>query len=233
MSLSPAQRHNQRIAMEQKLKQSLAVGTTESMHLLIKALETDVEQVRSLPLIADRVEHKRNVLLPKWVPTVEAYLASGQVYANPVLAWCVIWLFDVSDLDKALEWADIAIAQQQATPERLRSNFPTFVADTMLAWAEESAGRGESIEPYFSRTFENVATRWRLHEQVTAKWYKFAGLQLLRGEDGQKTAAGVDDVETLQKADQLLASAEQYYSKIGVKTQRQTIAARIRKLTQG
>jgi hypothetical protein len=42
-----------------------------------------------------------------------------------------------------------------------------------------------------------VAT-WRLHEQVTAKWYKFAGLQLLRG-DGQKTAAGVDDVETLEK----------------------------------
>jgi hypothetical protein len=36
-----------------------------------------VEQVRSLPLIADR-EHKRNVLLPKWVPTVEAYLASGR-----------------------------------------------------------------------------------------------------------------------------------------------------------
>ncbi len=75
--------------------------------------------------------------------------------------------------------------------------------------------------------------QWRLHEQVTAKWYKFAGLQLLRGEDGQKTAAGVDDVETLQKADQLLATAEQYYLKIGVKTQRQTIAARIRKLTQG
>lgn len=49
------------------------------MHLLIKALETDVEQVRSLPLIADRVEHKRNVLLPKWLPTVEAYLASGGV----------------------------------------------------------------------------------------------------------------------------------------------------------
>ncbi|WP_332613575.1 phage terminase small subunit [Enterobacter sp. 37] len=230
MSLSPAQRHNQRIAMEQKLKQSLAVGTTESMHLLIKALETDVEQVRSLPLIADRVEHKRNVLLPKWVPTVEAYLVSGQVYANPVLAWCVIWLFDVSDLDKALDWADVAIAQQQATPERLRSNFPTFVADTMLAWAHESAGRGESIEPYFTRTFENVATKWRLHEQVTAKWYKFAGLQLLRGDDGQTSAASVDDIDTLKKADELLAIAEQHYSKAGVSTQRQTIAARIRRL---
>ncbi|HAS0583520.1 TPA: terminase, partial [Salmonella enterica subsp. enterica] len=118
-------------------------------------------------------------------------------------------------------------------PEQLRSNFPTFVADTMLAWAQESAGRGESIEPYFSRTFERVAGVWRLHEQVTAKWYKFAGLELLRNEDGQQTAAGVDDIETLEKADQLLAIAEKYYSKIGVRTARQTIAARIRRLENG
>ncbi len=39
MALSPAQRHSQRIAMEQKLKRSQALETTESMHLLIKALE--------------------------------------------------------------------------------------------------------------------------------------------------------------------------------------------------
>lgn len=186
MALSPAQRHNQRIEMEQKLKQSQALESTESLHLMIRALEADVEHVRSLPLIADRVEFKRDVLLPRWMPTVEAYLASGQVYANPVLAWCVIWLFDVGDLDKALDLADIAIGQHQATPEQLRSNFPTFVADTMLAWAQESAGRGESVEPYFSRTFERVANTWRLHEQVTAKWYKFAGLEMLRGDGGQK-----------------------------------------------
>lgn len=233
MALSPAQRHSQRIAMEQKLKRSQALGTTESMHLLIRELETDVEYVRSLPLIADRVNYKRDALLPKWVPTVEAYLASGQVYANPVFAWCVIWLFDVGDLDKALDWADIAISQKQATPDRLRSNFPTFVADTMLAWAQETAGRGESVEPYFTRTFERVANTWRLHEQVTAKWFKFAGLELLRNDDGQKTAAGVDDIETLKKADQLLAIAEKHYLKIGVKTTRQTIAARIRRLENG
>ncbi len=233
MALSPAQRHNQRIEMEQKLKQSQALESTESLHLMIRALEADVEHVRSLPLIADRVEFKRDVLLPRWMPTVEAYLASGQVYANPVLAWCVIWLFDVGELDKALDLADIAIGQNQATPEQLRSNFPTFVADTMLAWAQESAGRGESVEPYFSRTFERVANTWRLHEQVTAKWYKFAGLEMLRGDGGQKTASGVDDVQTLEKADQLLATAESHYYKIGVRTARQNIAARMRKLTQG
>jgi len=233
MALSPAQRHSQRIAAERKLASSQAVDSSESLHILVKALEADVAHVRSLQLIADRVEYKRDVLLPKWTPTVEAYLESQQVYANPVLAWCVIWLFDVGDLEKALAWADIAISQQQATPDRLRSNFPTFVADTMLAWAEESAGRGESIEPYFSQTFERVANTWRLHEQVTAKWFKFAGLEMLRGEDGRKTAAGVDDIDTLQKADQLLAIAEKHYHKISVKTARQTIAARIRRLESG
>lgn len=233
MALSPAQRHSQRIATERQLQRSQAVDSSESMHILVKALEKDVEQARSIQFIPDRIVFKRDVLLPRWVPTVEAYLDSGQVYANPVFAWCVIWLFDVGNLDKALDWADIAISQQQATPDRLRSNFPTFVADTMLAWAEESAGRGESIEPYFSRTFERVANTWRLHEQVTAKWFKFAGLELLRNEDGQKTAAGVDDIDTLVKADRLLAVAEQHYFKIGVKTARQTIAARLRKLTQG
>ncbi|WP_394159907.1 phage terminase small subunit [Salmonella enterica] len=106
MALSPAQRHSQRIAMEQKLKRSQALETTESMHLLVKALETDVGHVRSLPTIADRIEFKRDVLLPRWVPIVEAYLESKQVYANPVFAWCVIWLFDVGELDQALEWAD-------------------------------------------------------------------------------------------------------------------------------
>ncbi len=58
MALSPAQRHSQRIAMEQKLKRSRALETTESMHLLVKALETDVGHVRSLPTIADRIEFK-------------------------------------------------------------------------------------------------------------------------------------------------------------------------------
>ncbi|ENA56048.1 tail fiber assembly protein [Escherichia coli] len=82
MALSPAQRHSQRIAMEQKLKRSQALETTESMHLLIRALEKDVEHVRSLPTIADRVEYKRDVLLPRWVPTVE-----GTTTSAPANAW--------------------------------------------------------------------------------------------------------------------------------------------------
>ena len=233
MTLSPALRHTRRVEMQRKLASQLAVTTTDSLHIQIAELNQDVEALRQPGMtIADRVVKKRDVLLPKWMPTVRAYLESGQVYANPVFAWVVIWLFDVGDLDTALDWADIAIAQQQATPDRVRSNFPSFVADTVLEWAQESAGRGESIEPYFSRTFKQVSTAWRLHEEPTAKWFKFAGHELLRGADGKIAASSVDDAELLEKADTLLATAERYYKKIGVKTTRQTIAARLRKLTQ-
>ncbi|WP_455811909.1 phage terminase small subunit [Pseudomonas graminis] len=230
MSLSPAQRHSQRIAMQQQQARLEEVNTTASLHLQIQQIREDVELLRSQPTTADRVEMKRDVLLPKWLPTAESYLALGKVYANPVFSYCVIWLFDVGQYDQALDWADIAIAQEQATPENIKSRFPAFVADQMLEWAEQASQAGEDIEPYFSRMFENVTQRWRLHEEITAKWFKFAGLLLLRDESGQARAAAIDDVETLLSAERLLAAAEAKYHKAGVSTMRRTIAARIRHL---
>lgn len=230
MALSPGQRHTQRIKVEQQLARQQAVEATESLHMQLLALRRDVEQVRALPTIADRVEFKRSELLPRWLPTSRAYLDGGKVFQNPVFAWCVIWLFDTGELEQALDWADIAIAQRQETPDNIKSRFPAFVADTMLAWADETQSRGESVEPYFSRTFERVTQQWRLHEEITAKWLKFAGLMLLRDERGEARATAVEDVELLEKADALLAAAEAKHKKIGVGTMRRTIAARIRSL---
>ncbi|MBE5254164.1 phage terminase small subunit [Mixta mediterraneensis] len=231
MRLSPAQRHSQRIAMQQQLARLEAINTADSLHMQIQEIEADVVRLRSLDMTADRVEMKRDVLLPKWLPTVESYLELGKVYANPVFAWCVIWLFDVGQFDQALDWADIAVEQQQETPGNFRTRFPAFVADQMLEWAEQASQAGEGLEPYFSRTFENVTQRWRLHEEITAKWFKFAGLLLLRDESGQARAAASDSVETLSEADRLLAAAEAKYHRAGVSTMRKTIAARIRALT--
>ncbi|MFV7361056.1 phage terminase small subunit [Citrobacter portucalensis] len=232
MALSPAQRHNQKIAVQKQLERRQSVESVNSLHLQIQALNQDLAALSDLPMISDRVAHKRDVLLPKWMPTVDAYLESGSEFDHPVFAWCVVWLFDVGDLDKALELADVAIAKRQPTPEKFRSPFPAFVADTVMEWAESTTAAGESIEPYFSRTFENVVTRWRLHEEITAKWYKFAGLQLLRDDSGQPRATAVEDVETLEKAAVLLATAEKLYKRVGVGTMRNQIAARLRSLAK-
>lgn len=233
MPISPAQRHSQRHLAEQQLRQRQAIETMESLHMQMQTLNQDVAFLKGLPMISDRVEYKRAELLPRWKPTIEAFLASGKVYQNPAFAWYVVWTFDAGDLDEGLRLADIAIDQQQQTPEGIKSRFPVFVADTVLAWAEATSAAGESIEPYFSRTFENVATRWRLHEEITAKWYKFAGLHLLRDDNGKPRATAVEDVETLEKADELLATAEKIYKRVSVNTMRANIAARLRSLAKG
>ncbi len=81
--------------------------------------------------------------------------------------------------------------------------------------------------------FEKVTQHWRLHEEITAKWFKFAGQMLLRDDDGQPRATAVEDMETLQKADELLANAENLYKRVGVTTLRAQIAARIRRIENG
>ncbi|MCE9733846.1 phage terminase small subunit [Pectobacterium sp. IFB5596] len=230
MALSPAQRHNARLQAEQQLSRCQPITGGHSLHLQIRALENDIERVRNQPTIADRVEMKRRELLPRWLPTVQAYLDSGEVYQHPIFSHCIIWLFDVDEFDQALDWADIAIAQGQRTPDNIKRSFAAFVADAVLEWAELTADSGQSVEPYFSRTFTNVAQNWRLHEEINAKWFKFAGLLLLRDDSGQPRATATDDIDLLRKADALLGQAERYHRKVGVGTMRKTIAARIRSL---
>lgn len=233
MALTPCQRHRARMKTTAVLdKREALTASPVSFHLLKLELDKDVERLRSLPRTEDRVEMKRDVLLPRWMPTVEAYLAGDTRFANPALVYCVIWLFDTGEMGQALEWADTAISESQATPENFKSTLPAFVADTVLEWATNEAAAGRSIEPYFSRTFENIREKWRLHEDINAKWYKFAGLYLLRDDKGQPRATAVEDVSTLEQADALLAQAAAYNKNAGVKTMRDKIRARIASLTE-
>ncbi len=202
----------------------------ESLHLQLLSLEKDVKRLGSLTRVADKIELKARELLPKWLPYAERYLNADKVYQYPVFGYCVVWLFDTGDIDKALDWADIAITQSQATPDKIKSKFPAFVADFILDWAEGESQAGRSIEPYFSRTFTNVRENWRLNERHTAKWFKFAGEFLLRDKDGKPIAAAISDIPTLIRANELLAQAEGFHKKIGVETLRKRIASRIRAL---
>ncbi|CAI1095068.1 phage terminase small subunit [Serratia entomophila] len=231
MAMSPCQRHRARIKAAKALDNHEALTASPvSFHLQKLELEADIERLRSLPT-ADRIDMKRDELLPRWLPTVEAYLAGDKRYMNLALVYCVIWLFDTGEMERALDWADIAISEGQAMPENFKSTMPAFVADTVLEWATNEAAAGHSIEPYFSRTFNNIRDKWRLHEDINAKWFKFAGLYLLRDENGAPRATAVEDVAVLEQADALLAQAEKYNKNAGVKTMRTKIAARINGLT--
>ncbi|EGL7889342.1 terminase, partial [Salmonella enterica] len=156
MQLSPAQRHSARIEAERLLRQQQSLDSETSLHVQIVALEKDVAAAAAISNRAERIEFKRDVLLPRWMPTAQTWLESDCTHQNPVFAWCVVWLFDTGQFDQALDWADVAIERGQETPAAFGSAFPVFVADTVLAWAETEAAQGQDVEPYFSRTLGNV-----------------------------------------------------------------------------
>ncbi len=230
--MTPCQQHRARMRALEAMERREALADSPSFHLLRPELELDVTRLRSIPVREERVAFKRDYLLPRWLPVAEQYIAEDKQYTNPVLVYCIIWLFDTGELARALDWADIAISQSQPMPENFKSTLPAFVADTILQWAADNSEAGLSIEPYFSRTFENVTTRWRIHEEIRAKWFRFAGLYLLRDEDGKPRATAVNDISVLEKADSYLAQAAALSRTAGVKSIRDRIRARIAALSE-
>ena len=232
---SPLARARQQI-IEKELQQherSNVVANPNSLHLLLAELDTDLKILKSFNRKDEKVEYKREVLVPKYREAVEEYLAGDEQFDNPLFAQMVIWLFDIEDLDTAIKWCDIAIERGLDTPERFKRDFATFCADEVLAWADRMAEKAHAIEPYFSQVFEKVRSEWSINEKLTAKWLKFAGLHLLRNDKGKPHAASIGDIETLKKARDLLTEAHEQYVAIGVGTMVDNIDQRIRAIKDG
>ncbi|EEN5588384.1 phage terminase small subunit [Salmonella enterica] len=233
--MTPMQRFQQewrdRQTAQEMARHPELLRAEDSMHIKLAALDIDVKKLRGLTRIADRLDMKRDELLPRWEPVAREYVESGKAYPNPILVYCIIWLIDVKRFDTALAWADLAIAQGQEMPPNIKSRIPAFIAASIYDWAETEAEAGRTVEPYFQQVFDKVAHHWRLNERIASKYYRFAALWLLRDHDGKPRASSITDVALLEKADALLARAAELHPKIQVKTMRERIAARIRALT--
>ncbi|UWZ92174.1 terminase endonuclease subunit [[Pasteurella] aerogenes] len=206
------------VAPNRDIKKAVVAQYGSEYSILEIALKNDVNAIRALPALELRAEMKRDKFLPHWLPFVDEYFAKGEVYQNDIVGYCIVYLFDVGDFDRALSLAEKAIAQGQSLPEQFNSTLPHFVADQIYKWTEKQASVGLSVEPYFTQTFKNVTKVWQLHEIVVAKWLKLAAALLLRTKDGQVQASGIDDPEKIILAINLCSRAYQLNSKAGVKT---------------
>lgn len=230
--LSPFQQHREKIAQINQEK-AILVDSKESLHIVNAELDRDIEYLSSFGQdMAERNDYKLKVILPKWLPKAERYLQEGKVYPNPIFVWCIVWLFDTGQFDQALDWAEIAIEQNQDTPKNWSMKLPGFVAKTVFEWVETTATNGHSIEPYFSRVFELIKNKWRIYESDKAEWYKFAGLYLLRDESGTPKATAIENIDVLNQAKEFLTQAQAIYSKVGVKTMLGNIEQRINALSK-
>ncbi|WP_158107679.1 terminase endonuclease subunit [Vibrio furnissii] len=236
MSMSPAMRHKLAVKVKQQLNTNTpqSVSRGDSLHIRLVEFEQDKLKLKELVQIAEKVNLKRDVLIPKYMPAAQAYLEAGESYQNPIFTDLIIWLFDVGDLDTAVDWLFKAIELDLPTPENFKTNSWSVVcARFVLEWADTQLSKGRSVEPYFSQVFEKIDKEWKLPEKQEAEWYKFAGYGLLMNAEGVPQPSQVGDVERLEKARALLLKAHEKHCKIGVKTKIGQIDMRIRAIQEG
>lgn len=214
--------------------QAATAATIDSLHIRLVEFEQDKRQLKELVQIAEKVNLKRNVLVPKYKPVAEAYLEAGENYQNPIFSDLIIWLFDIGDLETAVSWLFKAIELDLPTPENFKTNsWAVVCARFVLEWAEVQQAKGRSIEPYFSQVLAKLESDWKLPEKQAAEWYKFAGYGLLLNEKGDPQPSYVGDLKRLEKAREFLVKAHELHSKVGVKTKIGQIDMRIRAIQDG
>ncbi|CCK75045.1 Phage small terminase subunit [Oleispira antarctica RB-8] len=189
---TPFQRHmKEQLAKTEKAQQVKAldagdIKTVENtvadygqFEVLTSSLNNDVAALANTP--TGERDKLRKTFIARYLPHVEEYVKSAEVYANSVLVMVMMWLFDNRDIGSALKYAAVAIEQGQKMPQQFNRNLATFVADAVLEWADRELKKGHAIEPYFTQVFKQLE-HWPVPEVVMMKYYKLAGSLALESE---------------------------------------------------
>lgn len=167
-------------------QEALSSPANARKHLKLQevALDQDLERISAIKGLAGRQDLKRNELLPKYQPYIQSYCESGLNLPNRVLVQVMVWLFDTGQLADGLELADFAIEQGQQMPERFkRRDIQTFVADSVIEWANAEQDAKRSPEPYLSDLLPRVDGEWDLTEAIPAKYHKLLGIRAMEAKD--------------------------------------------------
>ncbi|MFA9396329.1 MAG: phage terminase small subunit [Halodesulfovibrio sp.] len=176
-----------------KVAPSGLIGNQQLGALLDKALEQDLKSLKGINSRERKADVKRE-LVNKYAGYVERLRASS--VKHELLGWYLVWLFDTGELDSAVTYALWCIEAGVALPERFNRTVEIFVADSILEWADAQFDAGHSVQPYFAAVFNHAdgvcCQPWDLPDEVTAKFYRQQGLNLVRAE---KFTAAVDVLE--------------------------------------
>ena len=148
----------------------------DEFQLLVNSLETDLKKLSGLSP-NDKNKQRQEFLIPKYIPEAQKYIDGKESYRNPVLVEVIIMLMDTGQIPEAMELIYCAIDQKQPMPERFKkSNLPTFIADSVLIWANAQIARDKPHDPEFSQIFESmIDDGWKVPRELVAKYHKLAG----------------------------------------------------------
>ncbi|WP_312773738.1 phage terminase small subunit [Pseudomonas rhodesiae] len=184
--------------------EALSSPANARKHLLLQeaALDQDLERISAINGLAGRQALKREELLPKYQEYVQRYCESGLNFPNRVAVQVMVWLFDTTQFEDALELADFLMEQGQQMPERFkRRDIQTFVADAVCEWAYAEYNASRSPEPYLSDLLPRVDGEWQLTEQIPSKYHKLIGMRAMEAEQWETA------LKHLERSTELYAQA--------------------------
>lgn len=134
-------------------------------------LVKDMARLKEISDIPAKIEAKRD-MVGFYLPFVKDYIASGRNYQNSLAVQIMIWLFDIGDIENALNTALVLIEQRQDMPARFNSNMETFVCDYTYDWANKLFIAGLSASPYLDQVVDQIDLHyWNLPIPVASKMY--------------------------------------------------------------
>lgn len=204
----------------QQLEQSAQISTqtdpdTEVLNI---AVRNEVNKIRAMQTNSARLEYKKSQFLPKFLPLAEQ--RQGKRYHHDLLfGFCLIYLCDVGDFEKAIPFCLQGVDSGRTLAPEFHRTPETFLADSLLSWAEQEHRAGRSAEPYFSRVFELILNeKINVHEIVQAKYFKQVAQALTLNKLGEPHPASVQEIERVEQAFVLATLAEARHRKIQIKS---------------
>lgn len=129
----------------------------------------DVKHLKKIEVIEDKIEFKRDVLVPRYIDTALAMVEAGDVSNENLLFNMAMWCLDIADIDNATTLALFVLAHQVEAPIWFKTDAATFFAGEFVEWVSPKTKKGESAEPYISQwvnAYKDLSEEQKEHLQI-------------------------------------------------------------------
>ena len=111
----------------------------------------DVKHLKKLEGIDEKIEFKRDSLVPRYIETALAMVANDDLSNQNLLFNMAMWCLDIADIDNATTLVLFLLAKEVETPIWFKTDAATFFAGEFVEWISPKTKKGESAEPYISQ----------------------------------------------------------------------------------
>jgi hypothetical protein len=150
---------------------SAAVAAPRDLEHYQAAMGADLARLSTIKDVFEKAKAKA-AMLATYLPFVNDYISKGDNYPNDIAVRVCIWLFDILDIERALNLAFVLIKQNQVTPPKFDRDLVTFVCDAMYDYANVILKLDQSASPYLDQVIAVMdEDKWSLAPPVQSKMY--------------------------------------------------------------